>query len=226
MRPFIFVNIAASIDGKISNEDRVQLRISSPKDLERVDKLRASADAIMVGIGTVLSDNPSLTVKSRELREERRRQGKDENPIRVVTDSKCKIQINAKVLDSQAKTIIAVSKSASKNRIREVSERAEIVVFGDDLVDLKSLMEYLYLKGVKTIMVEGGGTLISSLLREKLIDEIYIYYGPIIIGGSKAPTICNGQSFNPPIKVELLSVERMDRGLLTKWRVRYLTSQG
>jgi len=223
VRPFVFVNIASSIDGKISNEKRIRLRISCDEDLKRVDKLRAESDAIMVGIGTVLADDPRLTVKSEELRARRLAEGKSENPIRVVVDSKCRIPVNARILSDEARTIVAVSKSADKNRIDQISKRAEVVIFGNDKVDLKALMRYLYEIGVQKLMVEGGGTLINSLLREKLVDEIYIYYAPIIIGGEKSPTICNGKSFENPIKLELVSIERLGEGLLMRWIVRYLS---
>jgi len=222
-KPFVFINIAASVDGKISNEQRRQIRISSNEDLRRVDRLRAESDAIMVGIGTVLSDDPKLTVKSEELRLERIKRGLSENPIRVIVDSKCRIPLNAKVLNGEAKTIVAVSRQANKNKVKVLMERGvEVVEFGEKLVDLRELMNYLYNIGVRKVMVEGGATLNYSLLKEKLVDEIYVYYGNIIIGGQNSPTIVDGQSFNPPINLELISVERLGNGVLTKWIVKYL----
>jgi len=222
-KPFVFINIAASVDGKISNEQRRQIRISSNEDLRRVDRLRAESDAIMVGIGTVLSDDPKLTVKSEELRLERIKRGLSENPIRVIVDSKCRIPLNAKVLNGEAKTIVAVSRQANKNKVKVLMERGvEVVEFGKKLVDLRELMNYLYNIGVRKVMVEGGATLNYSLLKEKLVDEIYVYYGNIIIGGQNSPTIVDGQSFNPPINLELISVERLGNGVLTKWIVKYL----
>ena len=222
-KPFVFINIAASVDGKISNEQRRQIRISSNEDLKRVDKLRAESDAIMVGIGTVLSDDPRLTVKSEKLRLERVERGLSENPIRVIVDSKCRIPLSAKVLNDEAKTIIAVSRQADRNKVKVLMERGvEVVEFGEKLVDLRGLMNYLYNIGVRKVMVEGGATLNYSLLKEKLVDEIYVYYGSIIIGGQKSPTIVDGQSFDPPINLELISVERLGNGVLTKWKVKYL----
>ncbi len=221
MKPFVFINIAASADGKISNESRVQVRISCKEDLERVDELRAKSDAIMVGIGTVLSDDPKLTVKSSKLREERIKRGLSENPIRVIVDSKCRIPINAKVLSEESETIVAVSKLADPKRIEAVKRKAKVVVFGENKVNLRELMEYLHNQGVKKVMVEGGATLNYGLLKEKLVDEIYIYYGNIIIGGSKAPTVVDGKSFDVPIKLQLISFEKIGTGILTKWKVIY-----
>lgn len=220
VKPFVFINIAASVDGKISDESRKQVKISCEEDFKRVDKLRAESDAVMVGIGTVLADNPRLTVKSYELRRWRIEQGKPENPIRVVVDSRCRIPLNARILNEEAKTIVAVSKLADQSRVENVRRKAEVVTFGESKVDLKALMGYLYEIGVRKVMVEGGATLNYGLLREGLVDEIYVYYGGMIIGGARAPTIVDGSSFNPPIELELISVEKLGRGVLTKWKVR------
>ncbi|MDI9643276.1 MAG: 2,5-diamino-6-(ribosylamino)-4(3H)-pyrimidinone 5'-phosphate reductase [Archaeoglobaceae archaeon] len=217
MKPHVLVNVASSLDGKISDETRKQLRISCKEDLQRVDELRAEADAIMVGIGTILADNPKLNVKSKELRDKRLLEGKTENPIKVVVDSKCRIPEDAEVFNG--KVIVAVSKLADLSRVEKISKKAEVVVFGEEKVDLKALLEDLYNKGVRKLMVEGGGTLISSLLKEGFVDEIFIYYAPIIIGGAKSPTICDGSSFSAPLKVEIVSVERLGEGLLLHLRV-------
>jgi len=220
VKPFVFINIAASLDGKISDESRKQLRISCEEDFKRVDRLRAESDAIMVGIGTVLADDPRLTVKDEELRRWRIKQGKPENPIRVVVDSGCRIPLNAKVLNDEAKTIVAVSKLADRSKVEKLRQKAEVVTFGESKVDLTALMDYLYEIGVRRVMVEGGATLNFGLLKEGLVDEIYVYYGSMIIGGAKAPTVVDGSSFNPPIELELISVEKLGRGVLTKWKVR------
>lgn len=216
----MFINVAASLDGKISDESRKQIKISCEEDFKRVDRLRAESDAVMVGIGTVLADDPRLTVKGEELRRWRIKQGKPENPIRVVVDSGCRIPLNAKVLNDEAKTIVAVSKLADRSKVEKLRQKAEVVTFGENKVNLTALMKYLYEIGVRKVMVEGGATLNYGLLKEGLVDEIYVYYGSMIIGGAKAPTIVDGSSFNPPIELELISVEKLGRGVLTKWKVR------
>ncbi|MBO8181577.1 MAG: 2,5-diamino-6-(ribosylamino)-4(3H)-pyrimidinone 5'-phosphate reductase [Archaeoglobus sp.] len=220
-RPFTFVNVAASVDGKISDESRRQVRISSKEDFMRVDRLRAFSDAIMVGIGTVLSDDPSLTIKHEGLKIERFRNGKAANPLRVVVDSKLRTPVNAKVLDGEAETLIATTELSAKDRRLQLSERAKIEIFGEERVDLRELSHYLYEMGVERLMVEGGGTLISSMLKEKLVDELNIYFGSIIIGGENSPTIVDGRSFDPPLQLELLNFQKLGSGLYTRWKVIY-----
>jgi len=219
VKPFVFINIASSVDGKISDESRRQLKISCKEDFERVDKLRAESDAIMVGIGTVLADDPRLTVKSEELRRKRVEKGLPENPLRVVVDSRCRIPLDAKVLSDDAETVVAVAKVANREKVERLKRRAKVVVFGMNRVDLTALMRYLHEMGVRRVMVEGGATLNYGLLKEGLVDEIYVYYGNMIIGGANAPTVVDGSSFNPPIELELISVERLGKGVLTRWRV-------
>ncbi len=220
-KPFTFVNVAASVDGKISDESRKQIKISSKEDFLRVDKLRAFADAIMVGIGTVISDNPSLTIKSEALRMERIRNGKTPNPLRVVVDSRLRTPSDSNVLNDEAETLLATTELADNERRAKLSKRARVEVFGNQKVDLKQLSRFLYDIGIERLMVEGGGTLINSMLREKLIDELNIYYGNIVIGGRTSPTIVDGSSFEFPIKLELLNFQRLGDGVYTRWRVLY-----
>jgi len=219
MRPFIFINVAASADGKISNEKKEQVKISSQEDFERVDRLRASCDAIMVGIGTVLSDNPALTVKDEKLRKERVKRGLPANPVRIVVDSRCRIPVDAEILNDEAKTIVAVSELADSERVSEIGRRAEVIVTGEKKVNLRNLAEKLYEIGIRKLMVEGGGTLNSGLLHEGIVDEIYVYYGDILIGGKDSPTPIDGTSFNPPLKLKLVEMEMLGSGLLARWAI-------
>jgi 2,5-diamino-6-(ribosylamino)-4(3H)-pyrimidinone 5'-phosphate reductase len=217
-RPFVFINSAMSLDGKISNIQRRQVRISGKADLSRVDALRASADAIMVGIGTVIADDPKLRVKSENLRKARIEQGKKENPYRVIVDSNARTPTNAQVLGDGC--MIAVSKAAPPNVVAKLSDKCEIVTVGDYKIDLIELMEMLHAKGLKRLMVEGGATLNFSLMKEKLVDEIYIYIGNMLIGGESAPSLMDGEGYSANFpKLELISLDRLDEGVFLRWRV-------
>ncbi|HPS89949.1 MAG TPA: dihydrofolate reductase family protein, partial [Methanosarcina vacuolata] len=139
-RPFVFINSAMSADGKLSTKERKQVRISGKLDFERVDELRARADAVMVGIGTVLSDDPSLTVKSSERRAARKAAGKNENPVRIIVDSSARTPLDADIFKKgDGLRIIAVSTSAPDEKIEKLEEKALVIKTGTFKVDLIEL---------------------------------------------------------------------------------------
>ncbi len=217
-RPMVIINSAISADGKISSFQRRQVRISGKADLERVDVLRAESDAIMVGVGTVLADDPGLRVKSEQRRKERSDQGKPENPLRVVADSLARTPCNAQILGEGC--IIAVSAAAPQERLAKLAQRCEVVQCGDEKVDLRELLSILYEKGVERLMVEGGGTLNWSMVQEGLVDEICVYIGALIIGGKDAPTLMDGIGYASDFpRLKLISLEKLDDGALLKWRL-------
>ena len=223
MRPYVIVNVAMSADGKLSTRQRRQVRISGEEDFKRVDRLKAASDAVMVGIGTVLADDPSLTVKSPDLKSQRRKQGKDEHPIRVVVDSRLRIPPKASVLhNGEGLRVIACSQLADDARICAIAPLATVIQAGDQRVDLAVLLDELSMMGVGQLMVEGGGTLIWSLLEFGLVDEISCFIGGLIIGGEDAPTLADGIGFINEasfVKLRLISVEPLDQGVLLCWKV-------
>nr|WP_303716255.1 2,5-diamino-6-(ribosylamino)-4(3H)-pyrimidinone 5'-phosphate reductase [Methanoculleus marisnigri] len=223
MRPFVFVNIAMSADGKISTRERRQMRISGNEDYSRVDRIKAESDAIMVGIGTVLADNPSLTVKSPKLRAGRRAAGEDENPIRVVVDSRGRIPLDADILQKgSGKRVVAVSREALPGTVETLRQHATVVLAGDETVDLGILLEELYRQGVRRLMVEGGGTLIWALFAQGLVDELQTFVGNIVIGGKDAPTPADGTGFLREAdfaRLRIIEAVRLDEGLLIRWSV-------
>ncbi|KUG19637.1 5-amino-6-(5-phosphoribosylamino)uracil reductase [hydrocarbon metagenome] len=226
MRPFVFVNVAMSADGKISTRERRQVRISGREDYLRVDRIKAESDAIMVGIGTVLADNPSLTVKSPELRKMRAEAGKDEDPIRIVVDSSGRTPCDADILrKGTGKRIIAVSGRAPPARVRELKRHASVIVAGESDVDLAEVLRVLYERdGVRRLMVEGGGTLIASMLSSGLVDELQTFIGAMVIGGEDAPTPADGPGFlHEPdfVRLRLIDIERIDGGALLRWQVEH-----
>lgn len=221
-RPFVFINAAMSADGKIATIERKQTRISGSLDFDRVDELRATSDAIMVGIGTVLSDNPSLTVKSAARREKRLALGLDENPARIVVDSSARTPLDADIFKKGAgRKIIAVSKSAPKEKVKELSKAAEIIVAGEKTIDLEKLLIELKSHGITRLMVEGGATLNWGLISAGLVDEIYTFIGNIIIGGRTAPTLVDGEGCTGGFcKLSLISCEKMEDGVLLRWKIQ------
>lgn len=222
-RPFIFINSAISADGKLSTKERKQVKISGKLDFERVDELRAQVDAIMVGIGTVLADDPSLTVKSPERKNARKNTGKSENPARVIVDSAARTPLDADIFKKgEGLRIIAVSNSAPAEKIKSLEEKALVIKTGDLKVDLTELAAKLKEMGINTLMVEGGATLNWGMLSAGLVDEVYTFVGNLIIGGKIAPTFTDGEGFTESelLGLELLSAEKVEEGVLLKWKVK------
>jgi len=172
-KPYVILSAAMSLDGKIGRHDK-RIVFSNEEDKKRVHELRSKVDAIMVGINTILVDNPKLTAHYSESKK---------NPIRIIVDSKARTPENANVLNNDAKTIIAVSQNAPELGVKKLEKKGvEIIKTGRDKVNLIYLMEKLYRKGIKSILLEGGGTLIHSMFSLSLIDEIYLTIAPKILG--------------------------------------------
>lgn len=223
MRPYLHVNVAMSADGKISTRERRQVKISGPADFARVDRIKAESDAVMVGIGTVLADDPSLTVKSAELIAMRKARGIPDHPVRVVVDSRARTPPEAAILHKgEGERIIACSEQADPGRRAALERFAVVMVTGTDEVDLSLLLARLYDRGIRRILVEGGGTLIGSLFSHGLVDELTCFIGNMIIGGAGAPTLADGEGFIDEAlfpRLSLYSLERMDEGILLRWNV-------
>jgi 2,5-diamino-6-(ribosylamino)-4(3H)-pyrimidinone 5'-phosphate reductase len=222
-RPFIFINSAMSADGKLSTKERKQVKISGRLDFERVDELRAQADAVMIGIGTVLSDDPSLTVKSPERKAARKAAGKSENPARIVVDSAARTPVDADIFKKgEGIRIIAVSNAAPVKNVEKLEKKALVIKTGTDKVDLSELAGRLKEIGINILMVEGGATLNWGMLSAGIVDIIYTFIGNLIIGGGAAPTFTDGEGFSEAetLELELLSAEKIEEGGLLKWKVK------
>ncbi len=217
----VVVNAAVSVDGKLSTRKREQIAISGPADFERVDRLRAESDAVMVGVGTVVADDPSLTVKDQRLREQRRERGEPPNPARVVADSQVRTPMDAAVLDDAAETYLLVSEAAPADFVDAMeSAGATVLSAGQDRVDLSVAFARLAAEGFDQLMVEGGGELIFSLFEAGLVDELSVFVGSTVIGGREAPTLADGEGFVGEFPdLELQSVKRLDEGVVLSYEV-------
>jgi 2,5-diamino-6-(ribosylamino)-4(3H)-pyrimidinone 5'-phosphate reductase len=193
-RPFVTLNVAMTADGKTDTVARCGATISSPHDLARVDRLRAESDAVLVGGRTLLGDDPRLTVKSADLRVERRARGLEENPIKVGIVSNADLRDDSRFLTAgPAQVMLFTTQRTSPAQIIRLRERgAQVFVMGERRVDLVRAFHRLREHGVKRLLVEGGGTLNAELLRLRLVDEVYLYIAPLIFGGADAPTLADG----------------------------------
>jgi len=195
-RPFTFMLVAVSLDGKISPKRRpgqsnpVGPEYINEEIMQLHNSQRAGVDAIMVGLNCILMDDSRLTL----------REGEGRNPTRVVLDGLAEMPPTARILGSEAPTVVAVTWDAPSRRVKALKERgADIVVSGKGrFVDLEPLMEELNRAyGIKKLMVEGGGTVHRSMIAQDLYDELHLIICPFVIGGSGSITPAGRASFWP-----------------------------
>ncbi|MDR5674141.1 Pyrimidine reductase, riboflavin biosynthesis [Halalkaliarchaeum sp. AArc-CO] len=219
----VVVNAATSVDGKLSTRRREQLPISGPEDFDRVDRLRAAADAIAVGVGTVLADDPNLGVKEEQRRVTRLQNGRPAHPARVVVDTRARTPPDAELFDGEATVYVLVGEGAPGDRLEALrGAGATVLVAGTDdgRVDLPTAFEALSAEGIDRLMVEGGGELVYSLFEAGLVDELSVYVGSFVIGGRNAPTLADGDGFIEAFpELDLVGVDRLDDGVLLSYEV-------
>jgi 2,5-diamino-6-(ribosylamino)-4(3H)-pyrimidinone 5'-phosphate reductase len=244
-RPHILVNVAMTADGKIDSAARGGAAISSIADKHRVDELRASVDAVLVGGRTLFNEDPKLTVKSAKLRAERLRKGWSENPAKVGVVS----EIPA-VVANGVRLINRGRQGATGAPLRQflTSGPAQVYLFttqctapevlahfetagamvhtmGQERVDLVAVFRSLHEAGIRSVLVEGGGTLIAELFRLGLVDELTIYIAPKIFGGISSPTLADGHGFlpnqAPGLKLDSVKIFDDEGGILVHYFIKH-----
>jgi diaminohydroxyphosphoribosylaminopyrimidine deaminase/5-amino-6-(5-phosphoribosylamino)uracil reductase len=188
-RPHVIVKTAISVDGKIATKYGESQWISNPESRAYVHRLRAETDAILVGVETLLQDNPRLSAR---LPDQPERCG-----WRIIVDSRGRSSQNSTVFNDPfaSKTLLATTQACDPSLLSFLKQRQiEAMVLPDRelRVDLVALMRALYDKGIRSVLVEGGGEIIASLLRLKLVDELRVAIGPMIIGGQNARSFVGG----------------------------------
>lgn len=223
-KPFVFLCTGMSLDGKISTFQRKQSKISTDDNKDFLFDHRIIADAIMMGGTTIALDDPSLNVKTTKRQKKRLSLGKSKEPTKVAVISNVKdIKKNGSFLTKgEGKVIVFTTQQSSKSQITKLREICDVYVYGKKKVNLKKALEKLYQLGIKSLLVEGGGELISSLLKDNLVDEINLKIGDIILGGRKSPTLCDGEGFleKDAKEVELISVKKIKSSLILKYKIK------
>ena len=199
---YVILNAAMSIDGKISTR-RNDSSFSSRKDWIRVHKLRSSVDGIVVGISTVLKDNPMLNV---------RYSSKGKNPVRIIIDSRARIPLNSRIISSSKKiqTIVGTTRNAPIRKIKSLKKvGVQVLITGKRKVNIKSLFQQLESLGLKRILVEGGGEINWSVLKIGLVNELIVSISPVVVGGRNAKTLVEGEGISNitnGIKLKLIRI--------------------
>ena len=216
-KPFIVLKAAMTLDGKIATATGQSKWITNETSRAYGYKLRDIYDGIMVGINTVIEDNPMLTA----------RVDGGKNPIRIVVDSSLKIDINANVVqDKSAKTIVATTDKADKDKILKLQAQDVDVIVVDkdenDKVDIEKLLDILGQQNICSILVEGGATLSGSFVAGKLVDKVYFFIAPKIVGGKEAKTPVAGTgilNLQEALALKDIQIEKLEEDILIIGRV-------
>lgn len=216
-KPFIVLKAAMTLDGKIATATGQSKWITNETSRAYGYKLRDIYDGIMVGINTVIEDNPMLTA----------RVDGGKNPIRIVVDSSLKIDINANVVqDKSARTIVATTDKADKDKILKLQAQDVDVIVVDkdenDKVDIEKLLDILGQQNICSILVEGGATLSGSFVAKKLVDKVYFFIAPKIVGGKEAKTPVEGTgilNLQEALALKDIQIEKLEEDILIIGRV-------
>ncbi len=205
MKPYIHINFACSLDGKIALEGGIPYKFSNIMDLRRVHRLRSESDAILVGINTINNDDPKLVVNPKYYES-------PNVPDAIVLDSKFRINSSARIFNYRRKVLIITGSSANTRPIPENPE-AEIIVKKCDspLPDLECVMKIFDEMNYKKILVEGGKTVITSFINSKFWDEITIFYSPLFVGNKGISMIGD---IDELIKINSGDMKKMGEGFL------------
>jgi 2,5-diamino-6-(ribosylamino)-4(3H)-pyrimidinone 5'-phosphate reductase len=222
-RPFVSMNMAMTADGKITSALREEPGFTSPRDRKTMDRLRAEADAVLVGAGTLRADDPRLEVRDPEMKAHRRALGKPDGLIHILVTSSAKLDPGSNFFSegSRAERIVATVEDAPADRLARLNTVAEVWTAGVGRVDLRELLGRLKARGIERLLVEGGGELNWGFVRDDLLDELYVTIAPSILGGRDAPTLCEGDGFTMAARrrLRLVSADVIEGEIFCRYAV-------
>lgn len=218
-RPYILLSCALSIDGYLGSAAQRRLELSNDADFDRVDAVRASSDAILVGAATVRLDNPRLLVRSVERREERRARGLPPSPMKVTVTERMELDPGADFFTAGEAEKVVYCASPSVGDARSRLGTVATVVDGGRRVAMRRLTEDLGERGVGRLMVEGGGKVHTQFLTEDLVDELQLVVAPFFVGDSRATRFVSDGRFpwNPDRRARLAGVRQIGDVVLLRY---------
>ena len=219
--PFVTVKVGQSLDGKIATRTGASRWITSAASRRLVHAYRGEADAILVGINTVLRDDPRLTIRGVRHRMDR--------PIKIIVDSRLRIPLTARCLSRRPATLIATTVRGGEKRRRLAARGVEVVTLPSrrSRVPLRQLFHLLVRRGMHSVLIEGGGDVIAGALAERLVDRVTFFVAPILIGGRTAPTAVGGEGISRlsrAVRLDDVTARHIGPDLCIEGRVVYPTT--
>jgi len=222
-RPFVCINMAMTADGKITSALREEPGFASRLDKKTMDRLRAEADAILVGAGTLRADDPPLHVRDPEMQAYRRSLKKPDALVNVLVTASANVDPGSRFFQGgeTASRIVATVEDAPADRLARLAEVADVWTVGRGAVDLWALLRRLSAHGIERLLVEGGGELNWSFVRDDLVDELYVTVAPALLGGRTAPTLCEGEglAMADRRRLRLVSADVIDGEIFCRYAV-------
>ncbi|ARZ68730.1 deaminase/reductase [Streptomyces albireticuli] len=193
-RPYVLLSVATSVDGYIDDASPQRLLLSNSADFDRVDQVRAESDAILIGAGTIRADNPRLLVNSDKRRADRVSRGLPEYPLKVTISGSGDLDPEAKFWHHGGAKVAYTTDEGEKRLGARLAGLADVVSLGPD-IDFGMLLDDLGGRGVKQLMVEGGGSIHTAFLSQGLADEIHLAIAPLLVGDADAPRFLSPASY-------------------------------
>jgi riboflavin-specific deaminase-like protein len=221
-RPHVGVNMAMSADGKVSTARRETFSLGSPWDRYLMDVLRSRADAVVIGARTLSLDGWAIRVRNPAVRKRRLKQHRAPHPLNVVVSTDLELPPEAEFFSCpETEKLVITTSRASGTRVRKFRRIAEVAVLSTARIRPQDVLAELSARGVRRVLVEGGGTLNFSFLRDNLVDEIFLTVTPVIVGGGAAPTPVDGRGFlkNSLVRLKLVSSRRRGDEVFLKYCV-------
>lgn len=194
-RPYVLLSCAMSLDGYLDNATGERLLLSNDADLDRIDAVRASCDAILVGAQTIRSDNPRLVLRDRARMKGRADQSLPPTPVKATVTKRAKLQPGARFFSCGDTTKLVYCTSDAADRARRDLATVCTIVDAGRSVTMRRVCEDLHRRGIRRLMVEGGGTVHTQFLTEGVADELHVVVAPFFVGDSRAPRFVDDGAF-------------------------------
>lgn len=219
-RSHVIVNMAVSVDGRINSRTRERFALGSEHDRRLMDVLRERADAVLIGAGTVRHDGHPMLLRYPDLVAKRKRRGETAHPVNVVLSGDLDLPLKRFFAGDATRRIIFTTRRASAARIRKFQRVAEVVVLPGKHPPAPRVVEELRKRGLKRLILEGGGEVHFPFAKAGLVDEWYITITPRLIGGRNAPSFLDGEGFvkKNHIELELVSLRRVKNELFLRYK--------